>query len=259
MRNVQAWSTTTPKPSASASTSRPTRARSARNAGSVTPAPATPVQMTAPPLAASYGQPMYPQAYHATPVSMPQAMPVPAQSLGPQNPPKAVLPTTPQALHTTYPSRMRTGVSLLMQPVFTSSTAALLSGTGRPSRRGAVINYADPGSGDELLDAGALDSEDSDFQGIAGAGRSSRQRGAGTSSTMGVFNSTTGTSRSYGSPAPQAATTAPERAGLDQSYLGMLPPARFITAKAVPMSLAGPTMHDFPYVNFTRNLCSCFF
>ncbi|KAH6912679.1 hypothetical protein BKA70DRAFT_1370206 [Coprinopsis sp. MPI-PUGE-AT-0042] len=239
IRNVQAWSVTTPKPSASASTSRPTRARSTRNAGSVTPAPATPVQMAAPTLSASYGQPMYPQAYHATPVAMQQPMPVPAQPLGPQNPPKAVLPTTPQALHTTYPSRMKTGVSLLMQPVFTSTTAALLSGTGRPSRRGgAVINYADPGSGD---DAGALDSEDSDFQ-----GRASRQRGAGTSSAMGVFNSTTGAGRSYGSPAPPAAPTAPERAGLDQSYLGMLPPARFITAKAVPMSLAGPTNHDFP-------------
>jgi chromatin structure-remodeling complex subunit SFH1 len=97
------------------------------------------------------------------------------------------------------------------------------------------------------MDAGALDSEDSDFQ-----GRASRQRAQGTSSAMGVFNSTTGTSRSYGSPAPpQQAAIAPERAGLDHSYLGMLPPARFITAKAVPMSLAGPTMHDFPYVIFT--------
>ncbi|KAJ3495375.1 hypothetical protein NLJ89_g10634 [Agrocybe chaxingu] len=55
---------------------------------------------------------------------------------------------------------------------------------------------------------------------------------------MNVFNATTGVSTS------RAATATPrpqEKAELDQSYLGMVPPARFIKARYMP-----PTPHEYP-------------
>lgn len=254
MKNVHTWSSTsTPAPNKQGmSSSRPTRTRSTRT-GNSTPAPSTPIQVQVQ-AAPSYVQPMYhqapvavapvpqyqqPQYVAPTYVQQPIA-PVPVAPYIPpiSNPPKAPLPTKPQALETSYSSRMKTGTSLLMQPVLQTTTQTLL-GT-RSTRRGAVINYADPGSGDDLPDAGELDSGDSDFAASGGTRQSLRQQAGGTGRSggggMGVFNTQTGVGSGYASPAPQ-----PPSDQLDQSYLGMVPPARFIKPR-----LMVPTPHEYP-------------
>ncbi|KAF5340762.1 hypothetical protein D9611_007496 [Ephemerocybe angulata] len=264
MKNVQTWSSTsTPAPKNAAgmsSSSRPSRARSTRaGAGTSTPNPGTPIQTQPPSSATSYVQPIYSQppvpmqpshqypqaAYHpqqqqqqqAAPPPMAYALPPPAIS----NPPKAPLPTRPQALESSYSSRLKTGTSLLVQPIFASSTAALLGGGlgTRSSRRGAVINYADPGSGDDLPDAGELDSGDSDFGGgprQSGGRQAAGQQGRG--GVMGVFNAATGVGSGYASPAPQVQKPSDQ---VEQSYLGMVPPARFVKPR-----LMLPTPHEYP-------------
>lgn len=131
----------------------------------------------------------------------------------------------------TYASRLRTGATLLVQPRLTTASAA----NTRSTRRGGAINYADPGSGDDIPDAGALDSDDSDF--IASGGtrtsiRQSRSRAGG----MSTFNASAGASSSPAPPPPR-----PEKAELDQSYLGLVPPDKFIRAK-----LIHPTVHVYP-------------
>ncbi|TFK24978.1 SNF5-domain-containing protein [Coprinopsis marcescibilis] len=278
MRNVQAWSTSAspaPRAGAASVSTRPTRARSTRNAGSATPTPTTPAPaMPIPPTAVAGGVQQQQQPSGATsyvqPIYSHPMMPIPVQNLQQQsqypqaaaagpiqpiqqhsafsNPPKAPLPTTPQALQSTYASRMKTGVSLLMQPVFASTTSALLGGTGRPSRRGAVINYADPGSGDDLPDAGELDSDDSEFAtnregrgAVVGTRLQQQQQQGGRGGSLGVFGNAAGAGSSYSSPAPQV-----QKAELDQSYLGMVPPSRLIKPKPVPMGVGGPTGHDYP-------------
>lgn len=275
MKNVHTWSTTsTPIPRGPGmSASRPSRTRSTRNtAGPSTPVPGTPTIQAATSAATTYVQPIYSQQ----PVVMPQAgvvyppppgqvpvaaagaaypvlqpAPPPAIVPVPSNPPKAPLPTTPQALESTYASRMRTGASLLVQPILNNNTTSLLGGATRSTRRGAVINYADPGSGDDLPDAGEIDSEDSDFAASGGtraAVRSQQQqpgRAGGGGSSMGVFNSVTGVGSSYGTPVAAVAALppqAPGKAELEQSYLGMVPPDRFIKPRK-PML---PTPHEYP-------------
>ncbi|KAI9443592.1 hypothetical protein H4582DRAFT_2054570 [Lactarius indigo] len=62
---------------------------------------------------------------------------------------------------------MFVGVALLMQPALSSSSAFAAAATAvstsvRP-RRGGVVSYADPGSGDDIPDAGEVDSDGSDF------------------------------------------------------------------------------------------------
>ncbi|KAJ7643778.1 hypothetical protein FB45DRAFT_281880 [Roridomyces roridus] len=184
-----------------ASGPRTTRARSTRNA-------ATPVQQQ---------QPVY-----APPAIVPNYNPQ-----GPQYPPPNPIPVTTQGYLSTYPSRLRTGVTLLMQPIFASTQAAASS----RARRGGAINYADPGSGDDLPDAGALDSDDSDF---THENRGTRQQRTGRTRLapgMSVFNSNTGVTTVQPAAAPPP--LKPEKAELDQSYLGMAPPRRFITSKWV--------------------------
>ncbi|KAG6808647.1 hypothetical protein H0H92_003398 [Tricholoma furcatifolium] len=158
------------------------------------------------------------------PVPVPVPQPLPAYTLPPvpNNPPRAPLTSTPQALTSTYSSRLRTGSTLLMQPILSSSAPAQQAGTARTStRRGGAINYADPGSGDELPDAGALDSDDSDFVAGGGLRTSVRQGRQGGSAT----------------PIPNANANA----SVDQSYLGMVPPSRFIKSRPMP-----PTQHVYP-------------
>lgn len=118
-----------------------------------------------------------------------------------------------------------------MQPILATSTNANAGRVG--TRRGGVINYAEPGS-EEELDAGQIESDDSDF--IASGGtrsqlRASRSRVGGG----GQFYQHSFTSH-QNSPAPQSG-----RQELDQSYLGMIPPSRFIKAKRVE-----PTQHEYP-------------
>ncbi|KAF8195600.1 hypothetical protein BJ912DRAFT_1056814 [Pholiota molesta] len=212
LKNLQNWSTaTTPPPKNSAPSTRSSRARNTRPSAHAN----TPTQMQ--------------QVYqHPVPI-------IPAMPVAPPNPPRPPLPTTPQALQSTYASRLKTGVSLLVQPILASSSAL----TARTAtRRGGVINYADPGSGDDLPDAGALDSDDSDFHASGGTRTSIRQSRNRMGAGLNVFHSTTGVS----SPRPTA-TPRPEKAELDQSYLGTVPPARFIKPRLMP-----PTKHEYPYV-----------
>ncbi|KAJ7213881.1 hypothetical protein GGX14DRAFT_360590 [Mycena pura] len=176
----------------------------------------------------------------STPVQPPVYIPpAPIASYLPvsQHPPPNPIPVSVQGWYSTYASRLRTGVALLMQPILAGPQA----GPSRSTRRGGAINYADPGSGDDLPDAGALDSEDSDFVNENRLGgftrqRSSRQRMA---TGMSVFNSNTGVTTV--APAAQPPPLKPEKAELDQSYLGMVPPARFITSK--PMALTAHTYY----------------
>lgn len=168
------------------------------------------------------------QAQYAPPVQ--QHMPTNTRSY----PPRPPLSTAPQALHTTYPSRLRTGATLLMQPIFSSSSSTALA--ARTTRRGGIVNYADPGSGDEFPDAGALDSDDSDFMG-GGAPRITVTRTGRLSSRApvgaGVFSAGGATTIVQ---APTPVPVAPQRNELEQSYLGMVPPDRFITSKPVPIT-----------------------
>jgi chromatin structure-remodeling complex subunit SFH1 len=184
-----------------------------------------------------------------TPGQMPSPAPIPA-ARGP------VFVTATQALHSTYPSRMRTGATLLMQPILPSggggvggsnntSTSAAAAATsqsapaGRSSgrRAGGTVNYTEPGSGDEFLDAGeALDSDDSDFIASGGVRQSIRK---------GRISTVQGTPRIVGSPAPAAKGGVSGSGGVDQSYLGSIPPARLVVRKPVAL-----TKHEYLYVYF---------
>ncbi|KAJ6508308.1 SNF5-domain-containing protein [Mycena sanguinolenta] len=166
------------------------------------------------------------------------AAPVPVTNhppAAPQYPPPNPIPVATQGYLCTYPSRMRTGATLLMQPIIANPVAT----TSRASRRG-VINYADPGSGDDLPDAGALDSDDSDFVNENRLGNRPRTTRTRMATGMSVFNSNTGVTTVQPAPAPPP--LRPEKAELDQSYLGLVPPARFITAKWIA-GLAGHVHH----------------
>ncbi|KAJ7274129.1 hypothetical protein C8J57DRAFT_1314732 [Mycena rebaudengoi] len=212
-KNLLNWSTTATAPPRTASSgTRSTRARTTRSSA------ATPLPQPLPP-----------------PVAAQMQMPINYLPAGPQYPPPNPIPASVQGYLSTYPSRLRTGVTLLMQPIFSAAQAS----TSRASRRGGAINYADPGSGDDIPDAGALDSDDSDFVSenrLGGRQRTTTR--ARMAPGMSVFNATTGvTTMQPAAPPPPA---RPEKAELDQSYLGMVPPARFITAKGMM-----PTPHVY--------------
>ena len=129
---------------------------------------------------------------------------------------------------------MRTGTTLLVQPILPTGAATT---TRTATRRGGAVSYVDPGSGDEEPDAGALDSDDSDFAASARIARGRR-----LANGMSVFNVGGGTpqpqAQQFRNPTQQSLY---ERAELDQSYLGMIPPGRFIKAK--PMA---QTTHEYP-------------
>lgn len=219
LKNVHTWSTTTTTPK-TGTRSRPRAAK----ATPVTPAPTAYI----------------PTAYQPP---LPPAVPVaPAPPPPPPNPPLHPLPVTTQALHSTYPSRLRTGTSLLMQPILNASSTTARTST----RRGGMVNYAEPGSGDEFPDAGAIDSDDSDFVASGGTRTALRQSRSRMGSGMSVFHSGSGLS----TPQPQPMQLQSqqllkplqtEKAELEQSYLGMIPPSRFIKLKPV-----GPTAHEYP-------------
>ncbi|KAF8967189.1 hypothetical protein BDZ97DRAFT_1656911 [Flammula alnicola] len=211
MKNLHNWSTsTTPPPKNPAQGSRSSRARNTRTS-TLANTPTT----------------------YIPPVYQPPLPIIPAMPMMPPNPPRPPLPTTPQALQSTYASRLKTGVTLLVQPILASSST---SNARTATRRGGVINYADPGSGDDIPDAGAIDTDDSDFIASGGTRTSIRQSRNRMNTGINVFNATTGVS----SPRP-AATPRPEKAELDQSYLGMVPPAKFIKPR-----LMAPTPHEYP-------------
>ncbi|KIK92960.1 hypothetical protein PAXRUDRAFT_545314 [Paxillus rubicundulus Ve08.2h10] len=219
LKNVHTWSTTTTTPRTG------TRARNRATKAT----PITPIQTT-------YVPPVY-QPPPPPPVAV---APVPPPL--PPNPPPHPLPLALQALHSTYPSRLRTGTTLLMQPVLNAPTTTARAST----RRGGMVNYAEPGSGDEFPDAGALESDDSDFVASGGTRTALRQSRSRMGTGMSVFHSGSGVSTPQPQPPQlqsqqQLKSTHPEKAELEQSYLGMIPPSRFIKAKPV-----GCTAHEYP-------------
>ena len=170
------------------------------------------------------------QAFNQQQTPVAARPPQPTNTSGPHVT-RAPLPTTPQALTTTYPSRLRTGATLLMQPILASTTNTGALGMSRTgTRRGGVVNYAEVGSDDDMAepDAGEKekDSDDSDFATRASVPiRPSRTR-----------NANGFTQYTFGSPAPQAVQSKE----LDQSYLGQEPPSRFIKPKT-----AQATRHEY--------------
>ncbi|KAG1748558.1 hypothetical protein EDB19DRAFT_1682378 [Suillus lakei] len=212
LKNVHTWSTTNPN--------KTTRARH-RTAKTV--AQPVPQQVVAAPV------------YQPPP---PPVAPVPVAPPLPPNPPRHPLPVASQALHSTYASRLRTGTTLLVQPVLTQPSAAA-GNTRASTRRGGMINYAEPASGDEFPDAGAIESDDSDFVASGGMRTTLRTRRMGTG--MSVFHSGSGMSTPQPQPQRRSTPMHNDKGELDQSYLGMIPPSRFIKAKPV-----APTAHEYP-------------
>ncbi|EKM51678.1 uncharacterized protein PHACADRAFT_261963 [Phanerochaete carnosa HHB-10118-sp] len=220
MNNIRHWSNSVTPPPANGRTNPSRKTRAAKGSSlAATPQPSTSA---------------YPPTIQTNipRVATPNAMGMPAAlAQDPRAyPPRSALPTNPQALRTSYASRLRTGATLLMQPVLSAPTAVAVA--TRSTRRGGFINYAEPGSGDEFPDAGAIDSDDSDF--IAGGGVKTMVRttarlpskapvGAGVFSAGGVTHIV--------QAAPQTPMPA-QRTSLDQSYLGRIPPERFIAAKS---------------------------
>ncbi|KAI0953036.1 hypothetical protein AcW1_007360, partial [Taiwanofungus camphoratus] len=215
--NIRQWSTSVTPPPTNGRTN-PTRTRTRPTRGS------TLVHTTHPPASPTTIQPPMPLASAST---LTAAIEVPLNTV--QTP----IATATQALHSTYASRLRTGTTLLVQPILASSSTTALN--TRSTRRGGAVNYADPGSGDEFPDAGALDSDDSDFVASGGtrsairASRLSNKAPAGAS----VFRA--------GSSTPTVLPSqSQQRTDLDQSYLGLVPPSRYISAKPV-----APTKHEY--------------
>ncbi|CCL98490.1 uncharacterized protein FIBRA_00488 [Fibroporia radiculosa] len=216
--NIRQWSTSVTPPPTNGRTN-PTRSRTRVTRGST-------LATTSQTAASTLTIPIAPQPSTST---LPSATEASAYPL----PLTTSIPAATQALHSTYASRLRTGTTLLMQPVFTPASVNAI--TTRSTRRGGAVNYADPGSGDEFPDAGAIDSDDSDF--IASGGTRSAVRAARLSSKAPAGASVFHT----GSVAAASPAFQPQqRNELDQSYLGMIPPSKFIAAKPV-----APTKHDY--------------
>jgi len=224
-KNIANWSTSsTPPPRTGSRRSRPAKS------SNLAPAPPTPVTPT--PAALSHIQSL---AYQPAPPipAIPVPPPLPADPRSARQ--RAPLPTIPQAMQSTYASRLQTGATLLVQPILSASstvaTAAATTSTSTRPRRGGVVSYADPGSGDDIPDAGEVDSDGSDF--VASGGTRTAIRAA-----RGAVRAANGASLyAVGTPT-SAAAAASSRTDLDQSYLGLIPPSRFIIAKPF-----APTKH----------------
>ncbi|KAJ4469535.1 hypothetical protein J3R30DRAFT_3550710 [Lentinula aciculospora] len=209
--------------------------------------------------------PQYPQQYQSQYQQQQQPQQHQPAPVLTQNPVSA----SAQGYFTTYSSRLRTGATLLVQPTIfpgsntsninhssgTSSSLPLASmsaynahGSTRPTRASrrsrSTINYAelddddengdddgadndqnDAGDPDHVPDAGALDDDVTDTDFNAG-------RRAGRPSSRNV------------NFAQQQQAVGVESAELDQSYLGQVPPARFIKTRGILSTAA--TIQDGP-------------
>ncbi|KAH9054041.1 hypothetical protein EDB83DRAFT_2393903 [Lactarius deliciosus] len=87
---------------------------------------------------------------------------------------------------------------------------------------------ADPGSGDDIPDTGKVDSDGSDF--VASGGTRTAIRAA-RGSAVRVASGASATAYAVGGTPAPSATAGASRTELDQSYLGLIPPARFIIAE----------------------------
>ena len=154
---------------------------------------------------------------------------------------RVVIPPVPQALWSSYAPRLRTGTTLLVQPISLAGQAPV-PGTAAPSGGGSYtpvaasaasratrgrtsnVNYTEAGSGDEfeepperVLPAGAVDSDDSDFQASGGTRTMVRRmgRGPGSSAVLNAkLTNAVSSSKDYGEP--------------DKSHLGSVPPLHYL-------------------------------
>lgn len=149
---------------------------------------------------------------------------------------RVVIPSVPQALWSSYASRVRAGTTLLIQPISSASQGPLGatpsgsftpgSGAGRSTRgRGAAVNYAEAGSGDEFDEpvekpapTGPLDSDDSDFQASGGTRTTIRKMGRGPGSSA-VLNAKL---------TAAAAASSKDQSELEKSHLGSVPPIQLL-------------------------------
>ena len=148
-----------------------------------------------------------------------------------------------QAMFTTYPARMRLGMSTLMQPNAFAATAAATSngtpaggaggasGTGGANtpvvpgkRQRTTINYADFENLDDLLDG----DEDEDHHGNNNAMQQGGRARRGQSSTPAVQSA-----RGKVAATTPAAPPKPEYWGDGKSYLGALPPGNLVQVQPV--------------------------
>ncbi|KAF9512885.1 hypothetical protein BS47DRAFT_1372665 [Hydnum rufescens UP504] len=139
------------------------------------------------------------------------------------------VPTAPQAMSTSYVSRLRTGSSLLMQPIISVAPANSVNAMGPTKRRGGVVNYAEGASEDEF---GVDSDDDEDF--VTGSGTRSGRRGTPRAS------GTAGSSRT-GSPSSLYAQPSNAKVELDKTYLGLVPPSKYITWRS-----SAKTRHEYP-------------
>jgi chromatin structure-remodeling complex subunit SFH1 len=115
-----------------------------------------------------------------------------------------------------------------MQPISTAShtatsAAASLAAIGvAPRRRGGVINYAEGASDDEF---GVDSEEDEEFSGRGSSKRSTPRLGTA----------------SFRVGSPSGGIPHREKQELDKTYLGLMPPSRYISSKS-----AFKTRHDYP-------------
>ncbi|KAI0696261.1 hypothetical protein BC835DRAFT_1414383 [Cytidiella melzeri] len=222
LNNIRQWSPSVTPPPTNGKTN-PSRKTRTTKGSSLAPTPTNQYiplpRSSVPPVASSS------QSQLAIPPSL-----APSQASGSHSHPTP-LSTATQALHTTYPSRLRTGATLLMQPIFASASSTAVA--ARTSRRGGVVNYADPGSGDEFPDAGAIDSDDSDF--MASGNTRAATRGARLSSRapFGTSVFSAGGAMPFAQVSQAGAAIQSQRHDVDQSYLGMVPPDKYITSKPV--------------------------
>lgn len=154
---------------------------------------------------------------------------------------RVVIPPVPQALWSSYASRLRTGTTLLIQPISTAGQApvpgttapsgatytpvAAASAASRATRgRTSTINYTEAGSGDEfeeppekILPPGAIDSDDSDFQASGGTRTMVRRMGRGPGSSA-VLNA----------KLTNAVVASKDHGEPEKSHLGSVPPLQYL-------------------------------
>jgi chromatin structure-remodeling complex subunit SFH1 len=268
-RNLQTWSTNpAATPAGATASQRAVRSRKSAANANVTASSRSPA-----PSRLQSQQPVPPPA------------PIPAPQPIVQNAPqglKALPHGGRQAYTSTYASRLRTGATLLMQPILSnlpppdapatgtrseraeraaaaSSSSAAPERPAAPSRsstrRGAAsaVNYTEPDSDgadfdeddkeeDEKPDKGAAN--DGEFQASGGV-RTAVRRGRLNALGLGPGQSIIKASSSTPTPANQQKAGATSTSVLEKSYLGLIPPQHFAVPRPFPA-----TKHEYLYVFF---------
>ena len=171
---------------------------------------------------------------------------------------RSPIPTMPQAHYSMYASRIRTGATLLVQPILNAAAPPIIddgvppprptahapsANIGRSTRRGGHKNYVETGSGDELEEEkhGPEGSDDSDFQASGGTRTMIRKMGKGTTAS---------------SSAPGKVPHPPEpkpQVEIDKSYLGTMPPPNLIYSRpAHHVRLEPQLVYSFLYPSLIK-------